>query len=369
MAAFDRSLQHELVRKILLHKRLTRRQISEAFGISMPAVTRYVRWLEENQLAIAECVRLPGVKRPVEVLRLNPGCGTGVAALLLPGRIAAEVVGADGSSQDVLEAVIEQPTQVAVMDALRRVVIEAKNWAKRRGRKLSVAAVGVRGYLEPTSGMVFGIRGIPDWEPCLPWQVLEVAPGLTVAPVTSVACKLRGLSAQLREDHRIGFIERAGDNIAVATLRSGMLEMGRFGTASGSVHQQVSSSPRRCYCGRTGCLDEHLRHGDATEAMILAGLPAILRQMDVTMVGVECESDAEQVSRICKEQGAQEIHLVRPDNELAQTGLRLTCARVLLDRLINEMRPVVYRGVVKSSALKNAAVESAKPHMATATRG
>lgn len=363
MSFFDHRLRYELMRKMLLHSRLTRRQIAEAFGLSMPAVTRHVRWLEDNDLVTLQRVRVPNVKRPVETLHLQGTRATGMTALIHPDHIDCEIVAANGQPLRTLQQPLAERTQRGVADALRHLVREARAYGQQISQTLDTVAIGIHGYMEPTNGMIFAIRGIADWEPCLLGQVIEELHGVAVVPTTSVACKVFGLSAREREDHRIGYIERSDGMLAIATLRAGSLELGRFGTASSAVHVRVSDSPRRCYCGRSGCLDEHLRFGDATDEMLLAALPHILQTMQVTTIGLELDGVGEAAAEICRSNGVSIIHLCPSDDELARHGLRIVCARTILQRLVDRTRPVVRREIVNPSAFRSESLDASRPHV------
>ncbi|GEM_PF-2103138 len=363
MSFFDHRLRYELTRKMLLHNRLTRRQIAEAFGLSMPAVTRHVRWLEDNDLVTLKRVRMPNVKRPVETLHLQGTRATGLTALLHADHIDCEIIAANGQPLKQIQQPLAERTQRGVADALRLAVREARTFGQQISQALDTVAIGIHGFMEPTNGMIFAIRGFPDWEPCLLGQVIDEMHGLAVVPTTSVACKLFGLSTRLREDDRIGFIEKSDGMLAIASLRAGSLELGRFGTASSAVHVRVSDSPRRCYCGKNGCLDEHLRVGDATDQMLLTALPHILKTLQVTTLGLDLEGVGDAAAEICRANGVPTIHLCPSDDELARQGLRIVCARTILQRLVDRTRPIVRREIVNPSAFRSESLDASRPHV------
>ena len=349
-----------LLDKLLLHGQVTRRQIGEGFGISLVAASKHVDWLKRHRLADSRTVRVPSVKRPVEVLSVNDRLAAALAVQLRADVVAAELVGASGQALDAATFAIPTAEQSAVLDAVRAAVAWARQRLRAARRTLGLAGLSVTGYLEPTSGMIFRVAGVADWEPCHLGDVAPDLAGVPVLPWTSVSCRLRGLSKHLGVDHRVGYIAYDDGRLAVATLEHGSIALGRFGTGGGAVHQQVSDAPHRCICGRTGCLHHHLRRRDATPEHVRKALPRLLAAMRVRTLGIEWPSDDTTLARTCHTAGVTDLHRLTPDDaaHFETRGLALACARDLLAAALARAKPARERRVINHEAFRSTAQAS-----------
>jgi hypothetical protein len=203
MNSLDLRFQHQLLGKMLLHERLTRRQIGEAFGVTLAAVTHHTQWLTEHDLVQADLVRLPGVKRPVEMLRLNAARCRGLAVLLEPSGARGEIVDAAGEAVGAVTAPAARPCQREVLGALQKVVEQARRQLRNSGQELDGVVIGVHGYLEPSNGIIFGVHGVAAWEPCLPGEVLSALRGLHITTATRVQTARPFGAAARRPSHRL----------------------------------------------------------------------------------------------------------------------------------------------------------------------
>jgi hypothetical protein len=200
--------------------------------------------------------------------------------------------------------------------------------------------------------MIFSVRDVNDWEPCLPGHVALEMHGVAWRSWTQVASKLEGLTVRLRSDDRIGHIAFAGGAFTIASMSHGHLVLGRFGTPGSAVHQRVSDDPQECFCGKTGCLDMHLRRGDAKGDMVLQALPAVLKDMHVHWLGVEWADDPQPLLSVCQSAGVEHVELIVEAEELAVTGVRHRCARLLQGIIVDRLRPTVIRQIVKPAAFR-----------------
>ena len=351
----DAAVPQELMFKILLHRGLTRRQIAQAMDVSMPAVTRHVKWLLEQQLVDSSHDRIPNVKRPVEVLQSRGEAGYGLAVLLRPHRLEAQVIDSAGAGVAHRDFGLHRPDQAHAMAALR----EACEWYRQNVPDcgpLETVGASIAGYLEPSSGMVFAVHGFADWRPCLPAQVVE-GMGRTFVPWTRVASLVHGLAARRGIDDRIGFIDFSQGQLSVASMSHGRTAFGRFGTASTAAHRTVSDAARRCYCGRTGCLADHLDHGDATPGMVRAAIPHLVAAMDVSILGLDVQGCGDTIEALAD--GPTRLVAIDDPDPLAWEGLRIATARLICRRLVNRLRPAAPTPFLDPQALKVSAVATA----------
>jgi DNA-binding transcriptional ArsR family regulator len=341
--------------KVLLHRGLNRRQIAEAMDVSMPAVTRHVKWLLEKELVDSGHVRVPGMKRPVEVLRPRGNAGYGLAVLVHPNRLEAEVIDNAAMCVTRREVPLEVPDQAHAMSALRQVGA----WYGESvpdASPLETVGASIAGYVEPSSGMVFAVHGFENWRPCLPAQIIETIQGGFV-PWTRVASMVHGLSARLGIDDRIGFLDFNRGQLSVASMSHGRTDFGRFGTASAAAHREVSGSERRCYCGRAGCLADHLDHGDATPEMVRAAIPHLVAEMNVSVLGLHVDGGGESIDALAD--GPTRLIAVDDAQSLAWEGLRIATARLITRRLVGSLRPAPPTPFLDPQTLKVSAVTTA----------
>lgn len=359
----DPPASRRLLDKLLLHGQVTRRQIGEGFGMSKVAASKHVDWLKRHRLAHSREMRLPDVRRPVEVLSVNDQLATAMGIELSSSQTTVGLVGAGAKLLDEQRFAVRSASQASVLDSVR----EAAGWASQRvrsmKRSLHLAGLSVTGYLEPTSGMIFNVAGIADWAPCHLGDVVAELSGVVTLPWTSVSCRLRGLSRRVGVDHRLGYLAYAGGRLAVATLMHGSVAMGRFGTGGGAVHQSVSDATHVCICGRRGCLDEHLRRGDASPDMVMAAVPGVLRAMRALTVGIEWPCESRALEDLCREAGINALHRIDPGDvdALEREGLHLACARAMLNDAMTRLRRGRARRVVNHEAFKPLADAGADP--------
>ena len=353
--AYSKSNQFHgrLLDKMLLHGQVTRRQIGEGFGISKVAASRHVDWMKEHGLTQSLTVRLPKIRRPVELLQVNDSLATAMAVRLSSHQIAVDIVGTSGKVLQSRRLPVENATQIDVLGAMRELTAWAKHQVAILHRRLDLVGLAVNGFLEPTSGMIFKVTDVLDWEPCHLGNVIEELSGIPCFPWTSVSCRLRGLSQRIGLDHRVGYISHVDHGLAVASLENGSIRMGRFGTSGGQVHHRVSESAARCICGRRGCLYDHLRAGDATAAMILDVLPRITTAINADVLGLEWPFGAADTAAVCPRLGARRLHRIQDGPALEQAGLHLACARAMLLEILAEKRPQIDRNIINHETFRS----------------
>ena len=352
MADMQAQVPREVVHRLLMHDGLTRRQIAEAFDVSMPAVTRYIRWLDQHDLILSHQLKLVGVKRPVEVMRLNPDKGLALAVMLEADRLDAQLLLADGSVLKQWQKTFDTPGQTSLMNALRHMVRTASRQAGRLDIPLYAVGLSVDGYVEPTSGMVFHVRGIEPWEPCLPRPLISGMQDLSFVPWTRAASRMHGLAWQYQLDDGVGYLGFDGKRLSIASMKAGRTHLGRLGTSSTLIHQKVSRDPTVCYCGLKGCLSEHLRQGNATPMMLAAALPNVIKYMEVQTLGLDWARDARQVVEAAYQAGVEKVIQLEDSSKLAVDGLRFATTRLLLRRLVDDLLPTPTRRLVNPEALR-----------------
>jgi hypothetical protein len=347
-------LQHRLLDKLLLHEGITRRQIGDGFGISKVAASRHLDWLKTSKLGLSQSIHTQDAKRPVELVRVNGGLGTAIALSLRSTRIEATLLGADGSMIEHEDQPVESQDQIALLDTVRGCVDRLLENANQNNRSLDLVGLSLDGILEPSSGMLFSVAGVADWQPCHLGDVLPQLVGVPVMPWTYIACRLRGFAKWMQIDHEVGYIACRPQSIAVATMQHGSIRLGRIGTAGAGMHRKVGRSKSRCICGETGCLHETLRQGKATPKLLLEALPSLLDSMGIKTLGIEWPGDQDALSSQLKTLGITQHRVITDGPTLERDGLTLSCARAVLHRKAqatrrDRSRPIVNHRVFQET--------------------
>ena len=308
-----------ILRNLLLHEKLSRREIGQVVSRSGGAVTRHTQWLIDREMVCTHKKRVPTSFRPVEELSLARR-GVVLSLGLSSTLITAELAVCDGTVLHQWEKPVRQATQVGVFNALDLAVKKAHELSP----SIDVAGLSVVGYLLPEQGVVFGVEGIEGgWEPCQPGRILPSFKGIAhFCTWTDVACKARGLAGRLRNDGHLVFIEYLGESFRIADIESGKIHLGCYGATSSYLHTSVVPDGPRCYCGRQGCLAGYLHGGKVDESLLANWLFKLLEQMDVDAVGVQWNGDASFLSDQLEAQGVAEVCPVTDGQQLCSEGLR-----------------------------------------------
>lgn len=352
MKRHDNGIRARLLDKMLLHGHVTRKQIVEGFGISKVAASRHADSLKTSGLARSHTRRLPAIRRPVEFLHVNNALATALAVRLSRHEVAAEIVDAGGTTLQSHALPVETARQLDVLDRLRELLDWAGKTVTEARRQLDLAGFAVNGFVEPSSGMLFGVRDIPDWQPCHLGNVVEALADIPCYPWTAVSCRLRGFAKRIGSDHRVGYIVWSEHELAIASMVDGAVRLGRFGTGGGQVHHTVSDSPVRCICGQQGCLGSHLLAGDTTPEMILQALPDILAEIDAETVGIEWPHSASDVTEACRNLGLTAVDHARDGLALETEGVRMACARAMLLGVLADQQHNPRRDIVNHDAFR-----------------
>lgn len=308
-----------ILRNLLLHEKLSRREIGQIVSRSGGSVTRHTQWLIDREMIHARKKRVPTSFRPVEELSLVRQ-GTVLALGLSSSVITAQLAECDGGLRHQWDEPVLQATQACVFEALDRAVSQAYEFTDT----IDVAGLGVVGYLIPDQGLIFGVEGIEGgWEPCQPGRILPSFKKVgRLFTWTDVACKARGLAGRLRNDGHLVFIEYLGKSFRIADIEAGEIHLGRYGTTSSRLHQSVVPDGPLCYCGRRGCLANYIQAGECSEELLADSLFHLLEEMKVDAVGVEWAGGAASLSDRLQAQGVAEVHAVSDGQRLCSEGLR-----------------------------------------------
>jgi hypothetical protein len=329
------AFRRELVWKLLLHRGVSRGQISRASDVTMAAISRHVRWMLDSGLVRSQAARFAGASagRPVETLSITD-LGTRAIAIRVSrgaSTAEAELVASDGDVHG-MRSFTSPGGQLGLLDMVR----EALAWAgEDKGPRTVVLALD--GLMEPDSGVVFAVNGIPDWQACLPSFLLPLQGG-KLTPWTPAAASLFGAAWEHGRDDRIGLVSLHDGRLHIASLHQGHIQHGRFGTTGSAVHATVSDDRRRCYCGRQGCLADLLAHGAATPGMVADVLPRLLAELRVDHLSLEWPEDTDLPRRILEQAGVTAL-ACDPARHL-RDGLRLAAAWALIAPRLDDQRPV-----------------------------
>lgn len=320
-----------LARKVLLRRRATRSELSRDTGLCAASVTHHTRWLLRHGFLTSTPIRVPDVKRSVDQLRVNGDQGTLLAIHVHSHQIQAQVLGLDAQPLTDFLVPVEEATQREVLAAVSRATQQAKHWAAGQGRGIDFAGMSVCGTVATEDSMVFGVDGVPQWQPCQPRLMLPAFEGIPALNVwTQVMSKMVGLSAAQRRDDRIAYVEFLGGSFHIASMRQGEVWLGRHGSTSSFLHESVSDSGRVCYCGRRGCLADLLESGEPVDVRILAdAFVGLLHRVDVDALGLEWQGEKDWLVRRLTEAGIQ-VYVIDDGRNAALHGLRILTAQALL---------------------------------------
>lgn len=323
----------ELLQNLLMEQTLARKDVGQRLGLSAGAVSKYVRWLVDQQLVLSEARRRPWSKRPVEDLSINPAAGQALAVLVTSRCVEAQACRLDAEPVFTQDYPVPGRNQAEVLAALSQAVTEALG---RVDGAFDAVSVAVDGYA--ANDTVFGLDGVGDWQPCQPGLMLlalEDCPVTHVHPL--ISCKLRGLARQLGLASRLGYVELRGGRFQIATLTDGQVVLGGQGTTSPLIHQQVSNDPARCCCGRTGCLAGHIANGTVDGGMLGEALAGILGQSGIEHVGVEVDAAG---GDLLESLGRHlpGLHHVEDGEQIARQGQRLRAAGEALAKIVSLRR-------------------------------
>lgn len=323
----------ELLENLLMEQTLARKDVGQRLGLSAGAVSKYVRWLVDQQLVLSEARRRPWSKRPVEDLSVNPNAGQALAVVVTPSSIETYACRLDAKPFCTQRYPVACRNQAELLATISQAVTEARG---RVDGEFDVVSLAVDGYA--ANDTVFGMEGIADWQPCQPGLMLlalEDCPLTSVHPL--ISCKLRGLARELGVHDRLGYVVLRDGRFQIATLSKGRIVLGGQGTTSPLIHQQVSDEPVRCFCGRTGCLAGHIANGTVDGGMLGEALAGIFTESGIAEVGVEIDAGGLDVLQQLGRH-LPKLHAVGNGDQIARQGQCLRAAGEALAEIVNKRR-------------------------------
>ncbi len=275
----------DIVEHILDFRSLTRQDLCGALEVTPGAITKYVHWLHERELLVRELTPRSWSKRPVEDLSINPDAGSGLALMITGEWVDAQWILLDGTVQRTWREAVCARTQRCVLGTLSALVERALS--EMFGTP-DMVGVAVRGFA--ANDTIFEVEGIDDWVPCQPGLILKPLESLEVATVhPETQCRMCGFAREHGITDELAYVQIVDGAFHIAAIHHGRSILGGQGTTSPLVHQTVSDSDTQCICGRTGCLANHIRQGDATDAMLAHGLYRVLEGIGIDQVALDVE--------------------------------------------------------------------------------
>ena len=333
-------LENQLLKTVLFHETLNRNDLARLTGLCPASITNHTRALLEAGLLLATPHRKAAVKRPVEALTINPAVGTHLAIRLAGREMCAELLNFAGSPVGSGARTLQELTQYCFFEALGQLFVELTGQAAREGRTLLSAGIGIDGLVAPQPGVIFGIYGFADWEPC---DLTGIMPQLKTIPEvrvwTRILCKTRGFAAARKCNHAIGYVEFSPGCFRLGTIQNGHPDLGYHGTASNALHRPVGSGSGRCYCGRQGCLAEALRHGSIPVESLAGALRDTLREGKVRFAGIEWHDAALPLEQLKNdaEMEPQFFPVSGDGDEFFRRGLRGLVIESAIDRMTRKV--------------------------------
>jgi hypothetical protein len=331
-----RGVYARLLRKILVRDTMNRARIGEEMGCSLATVTHYTRWLLENGLLVSKPTKVPNIKRPVDELRINGEAGLCVSATADLRGVTAQLIRLDGTVVETFGPAKPEATQAGFVATVSEVVWQAVRAAKKLRKPIFHVGFGVDGWVSSDPGIVFHVEGIAKWEACRIGGVLP--DGQLPAPArcwAEIACKVRGLAAEMQVDDRLCYVEFVRKQFHLAAIQDGVFAMGSHGTGSARMHQKISDRGPRCYCGRVGCLTEHVKRGDVDPDIVFKAFLHLFDGIPGDVVGLEWDGPKDWFEKSLLRAGAQKVHHVKDATELALRGVAHLTAEMALAGLVD----------------------------------
>ena len=315
---------------------MTRAAIGTEMNCSLATVTHYTRWLLESRLLISKPIKVPKVKRPVDEIRINGDLGFCVGATANARHITCQLIRLDGQVVETFGPVKPGANQASFMASLSNAIFDGLRLAKKLRKPVFHVGIGVDGWVASEPGIVFHIEGIPKWEACRIGSVLP--DGQLPAKVgcwSEVACKVRGLAADQQVDNHLCYVEYVRKRFRLAAILDGVFAMGSHGTGSSLLHQKISDRGARCYCGRVGCLSEHVKRGDVDPEIVFKTFLHLFHDLPGDIVGLEWDGPADWFEQALIRAGAHKVVQAKDSAGLALRGIGGLAAETALAGLVD----------------------------------
>lgn len=324
------AVREEMLRSMLLHGEITRRELGDTVLLSGGAITQHTRWLKQRRLVRGTRHRVDTSFRPVERLSIDGGRGRCLAIAVSQGVVHGDLLGCDGRVLRSWSRRVEPFTQVALFAAIDGIGRDA---CESESASIDAAALMVSGHVTPGRGLVFDINGIEGaFEPSQPGQILPAFESIGSFSVwTDAACKARGYAGRLKRRDGVAYFEKQGSVFRLGNIEHGRVHYGEQGTASSLFHRNVASRGPACICGRSGCLTGLMRQPTRDRERIAAGIAAVFREIDARYIGLEWDEQSDWLPVLLEEQGVA-AEPVTDGAELARSGLQALAAESALTR-------------------------------------
>lgn len=326
------------LRLLLTETSLTRRRLVQDLGLSPASITHHTRWLLENGICQSEVTRMAGVKRPVELLSLNPQSIHALTLDLSISRVQGTLVNSLGTPLLSLEEPLAEPSHREVFRAISQVVQEAELMARAQGKKIDLIGMSIPGQIDRSLiGTVFHFDDIPDWDPCSPSQILPALKNHSVRIWTRIHCKLQGAAKQRKLLDRFAYVEFRHRRFHFATLQKGKIRFGALGTSGPLLHQTVARSGPPCYCGREGCLAALLKEGIAGNDAIAQAFLRFFETVSTDHILLDWEGDTDWMVKNLKNGGLQTVDVETDPEQATREGLAFLAAEAALQERIDKI--------------------------------
>lgn len=324
--------RQSLTRWILLKRKATRSELVTDTGLCAASVTNHTRWLLERGLIKSTPIRVPDVKRSVDLLELNAENGVLMLIELQARRVLVCLMDMEGTILLCLDRPVQTPTQNAIFKTLGQTVLEARQWAHDADRTIDHAGMCVHGTMVSNS-LIFGIDGVTHWQPCEPKLILRPLNDIPKMDIwTHIMCKMLGFAVMQQTDDQIGYVEYHKGNFHIATLRKGEVRLGTHGTTSSFLHESVDELGPECYCGRRGCLAHLLESGDKVDPRLLANtFIQIINRIRISTLAMEWEGPQDWL-RIKLNESEYNTCWIDDGQGLVMDGLHLLTAQAALSQ-------------------------------------
>ena len=245
---------------------LTRAELAQAIGLTVPAVSNIASELESAGLILQQGKRVGQRGQPAVELSVDPTGGYAVGLSLAYGRVAGVAVDLAGNvvAHDASDLTERAPERISeVMGGMVERLISSAGM--RRDRVWGIGC-SVPGTVENGSFWYDKVQEGEKWEQFPLAERLENRTGLRSfiendATAAAIGERLYGIGRTIRSFFYLHFNLGIGGGFVM----DGQYHRGAFGGAGEIGHMIVKPGGRLCPCGSRGCLEQYVSYYAAAE--------------------------------------------------------------------------------------------------------
>lgn len=255
--AYNRLVVLETLR---LQGPLSRPEIGRRAALSAQTVANIASELLREGLMTERDGSPNGRGAPPRLLSLNPRGGCTVGVEIARGELRSALVDLGGTVLATQVSRLTKPTPARALPQLRRDVttLLRQQPRQRRRRPLGIGVV-MPGPFNAARPRSLGPTELPDWREIDVTTAVEAMLDLPVltgndATAAAVGEVLHGVARGMRDVCLL----HIGTGLGLGIIKNGRPMSGAHGNAGEIGHVVAVPGGRRCFCGRTGCLERYI---------------------------------------------------------------------------------------------------------------